>query len=142
MSPEQAQGKPADARSDIFSFGLVLYELLSGRRAFAGNSEVETMPAIIRDEPAQLDAPPKLSRIVMRCLLKLPAKGQTSSRLGGTWRGCNHSPLSGISVTSPGSYRAVNRWPRPLPAFHDGVGEGPHSISLPCAQAPTHLPAG
>ena len=73
MSPEQAQGKPADARSDIFSFGLVLYELLSGRRAFAGNSEVETMAAIIRDEPAPLDAPPKLSIIVMRCLRKLPA---------------------------------------------------------------------
>lgn len=52
MSPEQAQGKLADARSDIFSFGLVLYELLSGRQAFAGNSAIETMAAIIREEPA------------------------------------------------------------------------------------------
>ena len=75
MSPEQAQGKPADARSDIFSFGLVLYEMLSGRQAFAGNSAVETMAAIIRDEPAPLDAPAKLSEIVTRCLRKSPAAG-------------------------------------------------------------------
>jgi eukaryotic-like serine/threonine-protein kinase len=78
MSPEQAQGKPADARSDIFSFGLVLYEMLTGRQAFAGNSGVETMAAIIRDEPAPLQlpggaAPSKLSEIVARCLRKSPA---------------------------------------------------------------------
>ena len=73
MSPEQAQGKPADARSDIFSFGLVLYELLSGRQAFAGNSAVETMAAIIREEPTPLDIPSKLAEIVMRCLRKPPA---------------------------------------------------------------------
>jgi serine/threonine protein kinase len=72
MSPEQAQGKPADARSDIFSFGLVLYELLSGRQAFAGNSAVETMAAIMRDEATPLDAPSKLSEIVTRCLRKAP----------------------------------------------------------------------
>jgi serine/threonine-protein kinase len=63
MSPEQAQAKPADARSDIFSFGLVLYELLSGRRAFDGESAIEVMAAILRDEPAPLDAPAKLVEI-------------------------------------------------------------------------------
>src|SRR6202451_2360188 len=63
MSPEQAQGKTADARSHIFSFGLVLYEMLSGRQAFAANSAVETMAAIIREEPAPLDAPAKLSEL-------------------------------------------------------------------------------
>ncbi len=73
MSPEQAQGKPIDAHSDIFSFGLVLYELLSGRQAFTGNSGVETMAAIIREEPTPLDAPSNLSEIVTRCLRKSPA---------------------------------------------------------------------
>ena len=54
MSPEQVQGKPADARSDIFSFGAVLYEMLSGRRAFKGESAAETMHAILRDDPPDL----------------------------------------------------------------------------------------
>jgi len=80
MSPEQAKGKPADARSDIFSFGLVLYELLSGRQAFARESPIEAMAAIVRDEPAPLrlaggqDAPAKLAEIVVRCLRKAPAE--------------------------------------------------------------------
>jgi eukaryotic-like serine/threonine-protein kinase len=82
MSPEQAQGKPADARSDIFSFGLVLYEMLSGRQAFAGNSAVETMAAVIREEPAPMEAPAKLSEIVTRCLRKSPAsRFQTMSEV-------------------------------------------------------------
>jgi len=82
MSPEQAQGKPADARSDIFSFGLVLYELLSGRQAFAGDSAGETIAAIIRDEPVPLDATPKLSELVARCLRKAPgARFQTMNEV-------------------------------------------------------------
>src|SRR5258708_11969149 len=74
MSPEQAKGEPTDARSDIFSFGVVLYEMLSGRRAFSRNSAIETMAAIVRDEPAPLDAPSSLSAIVTRCLRKAPAE--------------------------------------------------------------------
>ena len=57
MSPEQAQGRPLDARSDLFSFGAVLYEMLSGRRAFDGASIAEVLSAILRDEPRPLDAP-------------------------------------------------------------------------------------
>jgi len=74
-SPEQAKGEDVDARSDIFSFGLVLYETLSGRRAFARNSFIETMSAILHEEPAALDAPSHISEIVMRCLRKSSKDG-------------------------------------------------------------------
>jgi len=75
MSPEQAEGKPVDHRSDIFAFGAVLYEMLTGRRAFQGESAVSTMAAILTAEPAPLSrdaggAPPELARIVHRCLRK------------------------------------------------------------------------
>src|SRR5271163_528374 len=74
MSPEQAEGKPADARSDIFSFGAVLYEMLSGRRAFEGESAISTMAAVLHKEPRRLEAPPALERVVMRCLEKQAAR--------------------------------------------------------------------
>jgi serine/threonine-protein kinase len=70
MSPEQAQGQPVDARSDIFSFGLVLYEVLSGKRAFSGESAFATMSAIVRDEAPHLQAPASVERVVARCLRK------------------------------------------------------------------------
>jgi TolB-like protein/predicted Ser/Thr protein kinase len=74
MSPEQAEGKPADARSDVFSFGAVLYEMLSGRRAFEGESAISTMAAVLREDPRRLEAPPALERVVMRCLEKQAAR--------------------------------------------------------------------
>jgi serine/threonine protein kinase/tetratricopeptide (TPR) repeat protein len=72
MSPEQAEGKPADARSDIFSFGAVLYEMLAGRRAFSGGSSAATIGAIVHKNPDPLNAPPALEAIVRRCLSKSP----------------------------------------------------------------------
>ena len=73
MSPEQVEGQPVDARSDIFSFGAVLYEILAGRRPFAGNTTSEVIAAILRDDPPPLGGPPALARVVMRCLAKNPA---------------------------------------------------------------------
>jgi serine/threonine protein kinase/Tol biopolymer transport system component len=77
MSPEQVKGKPADARSDIFSFGAILYEMLSGQRAFHGDSAAETMSAILREEPPDLSVTnqsisPGLERIVRHCIEKNP----------------------------------------------------------------------
>jgi serine/threonine protein kinase len=77
MAPEQARGEPADVRSDVFSFGCVLYEMLSGRRAFARGSAVETLYAILHDEPPRLSdlavpVPPGLERAIGRCLEKRP----------------------------------------------------------------------
>ena len=71
MSPEQAQGQPVDARSDIFSFGAVLYELLSGRRAFRKETMGATLAAVITSEPEPLrEAPPEVARIVGKMLAK------------------------------------------------------------------------
>ncbi len=72
MSPEQAEGKTLDARSDIFSFGAVLYEVLSGRRPFAGANTAQVLSAVLRDDPAALDAPLAVDRIVRKCLAKRP----------------------------------------------------------------------
>ena len=72
MSPEQAEGKPLDARSDIFSFGAVLYELLSGRRAFSGDTNAQVLSALLRDDPPSFDAPLVVERFVRRCLAKRP----------------------------------------------------------------------
>ena len=70
MSPEQAHGKPLDERSDIFSFGAVLYEMLSGQRAFSGGSTLDVLNAVVRDEPRPIQAPPWLMAIVKQCLSK------------------------------------------------------------------------
>ena len=70
MAPEQIHGQPVDARTDIFSFGVVLYEMLSGRRAFAGETAISTMARILHTEPDPLEAPPELARVVTRCLRK------------------------------------------------------------------------
>jgi serine/threonine protein kinase len=72
MAPEQAEGKRLDERSDIFSFGVVLYELLSGQRPFQGDSSVSTLAAILYKQPAPLHGPAPLPDIISRCLAKLP----------------------------------------------------------------------
>src|SRR5687767_594308 len=76
MSPEQAEGKKLDARSDIFSFGSVLYEMLTGRQAFAAGSKLAALAAVLHQEPEPLgaDVPEAWRRLVMRCLQKNPAR--------------------------------------------------------------------
>jgi eukaryotic-like serine/threonine-protein kinase len=77
MSPEQAEGKPVDTRSDIFSFGSLLYEMVTGRRAFQRDTAASTLAAVLREEPKLAsevaeDVPPQLAQIIERCLQKEP----------------------------------------------------------------------
>ena len=79
MSPEQADGKKVDTRSDVFSFGSVLYEMATGQRAFAGGSKLSSLSAVLYKDPqpasqAVADVPPELDRIISRCLKKDPER--------------------------------------------------------------------
>ena len=86
MSPEQAQGSPLDARSDLFSFGTMLFEMLTGKRPFCGDNQISTMAAILREEPQAVSslvgAPHELDRLIGRCLRKSAERRfQTASDL-------------------------------------------------------------
>jgi len=74
MAPEQADGGPLDARADVFSFGAVLYEMVSGSCAFRGTSVAQVLSAVLRDDPRPFDAPPAVAHIVTRCLAKQPGQ--------------------------------------------------------------------
>ncbi len=85
MAPEQVRGEAADPRTDIFAFGAVLYEMLSGVRAFRRDTTAETMTAVLKDDPPELSDPgrlvsPALDRIVRRCLEKNPEQRFQSAR--------------------------------------------------------------
>jgi len=87
MSPEQAQGKASDARSDIFSFGAVLYEMATGNRAFTGENSISTLTSVLRDEPRRVleitpEVPEVLSDVIHKCLQKDPdARFQTMAEV-------------------------------------------------------------
>ncbi len=134
MSPEQAEGKKVDARSDIFSFGSVLYEMLSGHPAFQGTSDLSILSSILRDEPApagerSVEMPPELDALIFRCLRKDPERRfQSAADLkvvlqeisdqklveswtgpgSAEWRARITTPASGVS-----SVRPRRRLPRP-----------------------------
>ena len=85
MSPEQLRGKPVDHRSDIFSFGAVLYEMLTGKRAFSGETHVDTMTAVLKEEPPEMtlarqSIPATFEQIVRHCLEKEPENRFQSAR--------------------------------------------------------------
>ena len=85
MSPEQVRGTAADSRSDIFSFGAILYEMLAGSRAFKGGSSVETMHAILKEDPPEITLvnnkiSPGAERVMRRCLEKNPKERFQSAR--------------------------------------------------------------
>jgi serine/threonine protein kinase len=124
MSPEQVRGEKADHRSDIFSFGAILHEMLSGRRAFKRETMAETMTAILKEEPEELSASnpninPALERIVQRCLEKKPERRFHSAHdLSFALESISTTSSSGSHVTtavSSGSTISVSSWRPRLP---------------------------
>jgi hypothetical protein len=117
MSPEQVRGQTVDARSDIFSFGAILYEMLSGRRAFRGNSSVETMNAVLKEDPPDLSSsssmvPPALQRIVDHCLEKSPdARFQSSRDLAFDLSSMSTMSDTGVSAARARSANLAKWWP-------------------------------
>ncbi len=106
MAPEQVRGEPADTRTDIFAFGSVLYEMLSGVRAFRRDTSAETMTAVLKDDPPELSNPgravsPTLERIVRRCLEKSPEQRFQSARdLSFALSALSGSETSGVARTA------------------------------------------
>jgi Tol biopolymer transport system component len=123
MSPEQADGRHVDARSDIFSFGSVLYEMTTGRRAFQGSSKMSTISAILSDEPkppGELSAEPiprDLEKIIARCLRKDPARRfQHIDDVKVALEELKEESDSGTLVSAPIPSRKARRWLLPLAA--------------------------
>lgn len=114
MAPEQVRGHAADPRSDIFAFGVVLYEMLTGKRAFRKATSAETLSAILNEEPPPLaqsvqDLPPALQRILSRCLEKKPERRfQHASDLGFALEAL--SDASGTAIAAPPQAGARIRW--------------------------------
>ena len=114
MSPEQVRGQTADHRSDLFSFGAVLYEMVSGERPFQGDSPADTMSAILRSEPRELSTiarghvSPGLERIVEHCLEKEPGRRFQSARD----LAFDLEALSGISTAAPPKPIVAHPWYR------------------------------
>ncbi len=115
MSPEQAQGKRVDARSDIFSFALVLYEMVTGTRAFAGDSALSTLSAILRDEARPIpeiapDTPPQLDQVIQRCLRKNPdQRFQTMKEVQVALGALKHESDSGMLYRTRAG---MDQWPK------------------------------
>ena len=115
MAPEQVRGDPTDARSDIFSFGAVLYEMIAGKRAFRRNTSAETMTAILREEPPELNdtgwqGPLGLQRILSRCLERnIERRFQSASDLAFAIESLSGTSPS-KSVPQPRARRAWLPW--------------------------------
>src|SRR5579862_4239833 len=128
MSPEQAQGKRVDSRSDIFSFAVVLYEMVTGARAFAGDSALSTLSAILRDEARPIpevapDTPPQLEQVIHRCLRKNPdQRFQTMKEVQVALGALKHESDSGMLYRTRAG---MDPWPKakrsPVPLM---VGAG------------------
>ena len=105
MAPEQARGKPVDKRVDIFAFGVVLFEMLTGRRLFAGDGITDTIAAIVKTQPDLSQVPPAVRRLLSKCLEKDP--NQRLRDIGDAWELLEH-PAARVETDS--SARSRRLW--------------------------------
>lgn len=127
LSPEQAQAKPVDTRSDIFSFGAVLYEMLTAKRAFKGDSTIDTLHSIVHDAPPAIDAvspdvPRELRWVLDKCLAKDPEDRYQSTRdlvvdLKNIARSLDSSPKLPVTPSAPTANRGRSLWPVSIAAI-------------------------
>ncbi len=116
MSPEQAEGKKVDARSDIFSFGAVLYEMITGRRAFQGSSQASIMAAVLKSEPKPASElaevlPKELDRILTRCLRKdLDRRSQSMAEIRLELEEIQEESETGVERSVPGKRVSRRGW--------------------------------
>ena len=119
MAPEQVRGLPADARSDIFAFGCVLYEMLSGNRAFQKPTSAETMSAILNEDPPEISEsatamPPGVPRLVHRCLEKAPERRfQSASDLAFALESLTDANTSSSAIVGPANSH-TRSWIAPI----------------------------
>jgi serine/threonine-protein kinase len=151
MAPEQARGRPVDKRADIWAFGVVLFEMVTGRRLFAGEDVSDTLAAILKTEPDLTDAPPALRRLIRKCLEKDPRRrlhdiqdawdliDDAASPAGGAATSPRSRPLTWVAAGLAGLSAAffagwMLRSPTPPTAdtrrFHIAL---PESLTLPAA---------
>jgi len=110
MAPEQARGKDTDKRADIFAFGVVLHELITGKRLFGGEDVGEILAKVIRDQPDLSDVPSSVQRLLADCLQKDPRKRLRD--IGDVWRLLEEVPAPGAPPTQPAaSSRTQWLWP-------------------------------
>ena len=115
MAPEQARGKPVDKRADIWAFGCVLYEMVTGARPFRGDDVTDTIASVVKDQPDFSRVPPPVARLIRRCLEKDPKRRLRD--VGDAWDLLEQPPTQGAA--RPAAYGrdscglGPSRWPQP-----------------------------
>jgi eukaryotic-like serine/threonine-protein kinase len=140
MPPEQMRGQPVDARGDIFALGAVIYEMVSGTRAFGGDTGADIIAALLNSEPRELDpawgVPPALERVVRRCLEKQPAERFQSARDVAFALDAVSSGAGTADIEPPSLARRVPWWVAALTALvAAGIGVGLERLFRPSAPA-------
>ena len=140
MAPEQARGKPVDKRADIWAFGVVLYEMLTGKRLFEGEDLTETLAAVVKEEPDLNGRPREVRRLLERCLEKDPKKRLRD--IGDVWELLDVSRPSAAdaapqcplrSATWPGSRRRC--WRSSLGSARASWTSGTRPVGAPAGAA-------